>query len=298
MERRQLEYFLAVVQYGGFTSAGRRLRVAQPSLSQAIRTLERDLGAPLFHRVGHGVTLTPAGEALVRPAHQVLRDLATARSSVENVSGLMGGRLDIVALTTLAVDPLADFVGRFRTLYPLVDVRITDPEHDSAVAGMVRSGESELGLTEGQGDLDGLRSLQLEAQEYLAVLPPDYEPPRSAPLSVSELAAMPLVATPNGTAMRSLVDHALTVRGKPPRVAVETTHRAAIVPLVLAGAGASLLPRAIAEDAGRRGAVVTITSPRLVRTVRLMWRNQPLSPAAAAFVNLANPTRTSDTGMS
>jgi len=272
MERRQLEYFLAVVRYGSFTSAGRRLRVAQPSLSQAIGALERDLGTPLFHRLGRGVSLTAAGEALVRPAQQVVRDLATARASVQHVSGLTGGHLDIVALTTLAVDPLAGLVGRFRELYPLVDVKIADPEHDTAVTDMVRTGESELGLAESP------------------VLPPNHGPPRSAPLPVAQLAAMPLIATPEGTAMRALVDRALTVRGIPPRVAIETTHRAAIVPLVLAGAGATLLPPAIAQDAGRRGALVAHTAPPLVRTVRLMWRNQPLSPAAAAFLDLARPT--------
>lgn len=289
MERRQLEYFLAVVRSGSFTGAGRRLRVAQPSLSQAIRALERDLGTPLFHRLGRGVILTSAGQALVRPAQQVVRDLATARASVQHVSGLTGGTLDIVALTTLAVDPLAGLVGRFRALHPLVDISIADPEHDTAVTGMVRNGESEIGLAESPANLEGLESLQLADQEFFAVLPPGDRPLWSGPMPVAELAALPLVATPEGTAMRALVDRELTVDGVPPRVAIETTHRAAIVPLVLAGAGATLLPRAIAEDAGRRGAVVTLTSPRLARTVQMMWRSQPLSPAAAAFLHLAVP---------
>jgi len=212
-----------------------RLRVAQPGLSQAIGALERDLGTSLFHRLGREVSLTAAGEALVRPAQQVVRDLATARASVQHVSGLTGGHLDIVALTTLAVDPLAGLVGRFRELYPLVDVKIADPEHDTAVTDMVRTGDSELGLAESPVHIEGLDSLRLADQEFFAVLPPNHKPPRSAPLPGAELATMPLIATPEGTAMRSLVDRALTVRGIPPRVAVETTHRAAIVPLVLAG---------------------------------------------------------------
>ncbi|MGW0846059.1 SUMF1/EgtB/PvdO family nonheme iron enzyme [Streptomyces sp. NPDC002787] len=78
MERRQLEYFIAVVEHGGFTAAAMALHVAQPSLSHAIRSLERECGGRLFHRLPHGVALTAAGEALVRPARQVLRDLSTA----------------------------------------------------------------------------------------------------------------------------------------------------------------------------------------------------------------------------
>ncbi|MEV0642498.1 LysR family transcriptional regulator [Streptomyces sp. NPDC050619] len=286
MERRQLEYFLAIVQYGGFTNASRRLRVAQPSLSQAIRALERDLGAPLFNRLGRGVGLTAAGQALVRPAQQTLRDFTTARVSVEQVIGLTGGRLDIVALTTLAVDPLAGLIGRFRELHPLVDIRVADPEHDNAVTGMVRTGECELGLAESPANLGGLDHFKLPDQEFLAVLPPGSRPPRSTALPLAELAELPLVSSPEGTAMRTLADRVLTVRGARPRVAVETTHRAAIVPLVLSGAGAALLPRWLAEDAGRRGALVMPTTPRLVHNAVMMWRSQQLSTAAAAFLDL------------
>lgn len=282
MDRRQLEYFLAIVQTGGFTNASRRLRVAQPSLSQAIRALERDLGTPLFDRLGRGVGLTAAGEALVRPAKQVLRDFATARASVESVLGLTGGRLDIVALTTLAVDPLATLIGRFRADHEHVDVRVTDPEHDDAVTGMVLNGDCELGLAESPGT-EGVEHLRLRDQEYYAVLPPGSRVEPGAPLPVEHLASRALVATPQGTAMRTLVDRELNA----PRVAVETTHRAAIVPLVLAGAGATVLPPCLAEEAAAHGAVVVPTVPRLVHGAVMMWRSGQLSPAAQAFVDLS-----------
>ncbi|GCB46933.1 LysR family transcriptional regulator [Streptomyces sp. NL15-2K] len=286
MERRQLEYFLAVVRSGGFTNASRRLRIAQPSLSQAIRALERDLGTTLFHRLGRGVGLTAAGEALVRPAQQVLRDFATARASVESVVELAGGRLDIVALTTLAVDPLADLIGRFREKHPLVDVRVADPEHDDAVTRMVRTGECEIGLAESPVDLEGLDHLRLPGQHFFAVLPPGSGQDGAEAVSVEELARFPLISTPEGTAMRTLVDRALTIDGRSPRIAIETTHRAAIVPLVLAGAGAALLPRRLAVDAAGQGAVVLPTTPLLVRSAVMVWRCEQRSPAAVRFVEL------------
>ena len=81
---RQLRFFLAVVDHGGFSKAAEQLMVAQPSLSQAIATFEKELGIPLFHRVGRGVVLSEAGQALVGSARTVLRDVdeATARSTV------------------------------------------------------------------------------------------------------------------------------------------------------------------------------------------------------------------------
>ncbi len=75
MDIRQLKFFLAVADHNGFSRAAGHLMVAQPSLSQAIATFERELGMPLFHRIGRRVVLSEAGAALVGPARVVLRDL-------------------------------------------------------------------------------------------------------------------------------------------------------------------------------------------------------------------------------
>jgi LysR family transcriptional regulator, carnitine catabolism transcriptional activator len=284
VDRRQLEYFLAVAAHGSFTSAAADLRVAQPSLSHAIKALEREVGAQLFHRLSRGVTLTAAGEALLRPAQQVLRDFAAARASVQMVSDVMAGRLDIVAQTTLAVHPLAGLVGAFRKTHPAVTIGIEDPEQAAAVVEMVRTGQSELGLTDFSVPVRDLRSYELPDQQVLVVLPPDVEIEGGERLTVAQVGAFDLIATPPGTASRALLEFALSGTGVPLRVAVETPHRAAIVPLVLAGAGVTLLPRPMAEDAGRQGARIAALDPQVVRRVQLLWRREPLSPAARAFV--------------
>jgi DNA-binding transcriptional LysR family regulator len=287
MDRRQLEYFLSVASHGSFTSAAHSLRVAQPSLSHAIRTLEHAVGAQLFHRLGRGVTLTSAGEALLGPAQQIIRDFHTASSSVRAVSGLAAGHLDLVTLTTLAVDPLAGLVGAFRKRHPGVDIRITDPERASAVTEMVRTGRCELALADFSVAEEGLDSLELPEQEVLAVLPPGAVVDTGRPLKARDVASLDLIATPDGTTTRAVLEQALSTAGVALRIAVETSHRAAIVPMVLAGAGATLLPRPMAEDAGRQGAQVAALDPPIVRRVRLLWRPGPLSPAARAFVDLA-----------
>src|SRR5437868_1363142 len=69
MELHQLRYFVAVAEERHFTKAARGLRVAQPSVSRAIRVLEEELGTPLFHRMTGNVALTPAGETLLPVPH-------------------------------------------------------------------------------------------------------------------------------------------------------------------------------------------------------------------------------------
>src|SRR3954451_3656084 len=171
MDLRKLRLFLGVVDGGGMTRAAEAEHVSQPSVSQAIRELEAELGTPLFHRVGRRVVLTPAGDALVEPARQVLRDVETGRAAVQAVSGLAAGRLDLVALPTLAVDPVAPLVGAFRVAHPGVDVALADPADAAAVVDLVASGESELGITAAPVLDTGLTSHLLGHQDLLAVLP-------------------------------------------------------------------------------------------------------------------------------
>ena len=304
MDERRLRYFLAVVEEGGVTRAARSLHVAQPSLSQSLRTLERELGVELFQRIGRTLRLTAAGEALVGPARQTLRTMDSARAAVGEVVELAAGTLQIAALATLAVDPLSALVGRFRRAHPGIVVRVREPESASTVSTLVRAGECELGLAHLPLPQEHLRTVELGDQELLFVLPPGSEPgdaPRRRPggardelrgepgpaLAPAALRAVPLVVSPPGTSTRMLLEQALQAVGVTPLIAVETDTREAIVPLVLAGAGAALLPATLAREAGRRGAVVRAARPRIVRRIGLVQRDGPLSPAARAFSALA-----------
>src|SRR5437763_3677681 len=172
MELRQLEYLLAVADEGGFTRAADASHVSQPSLSQGIRTLERELGVELFHRLGRSVRLTAAGEAAIEPARQIMRQVETIRAAAAAVAGTAAGHLDLVALPTLAVDPLAGLVGRYRRRHPGITVRLTEPEDADAVGQMVRSGRAEVGLAELPLPGPDLIELPLVEQDVLAVCPP------------------------------------------------------------------------------------------------------------------------------
>ncbi|MFF1797436.1 LysR family transcriptional regulator, partial [Kitasatospora sp. NPDC058263] len=79
MQLQQLRYFLAVAETRHFTRAAEAAHVAQPSLSQQIRALERELGAELFHRTRGNIALTDAGDALLPLARRILADTESAR---------------------------------------------------------------------------------------------------------------------------------------------------------------------------------------------------------------------------
>ncbi len=321
MDEKRLRYFLAVVEDGSVTRAASRLHVAQPSLSQTLRALEGELGVELFHRVGRGLRLSAAGHALIGPAREVLSAIDAARSAVSEVAEVLAGTLEVAALATLAVDPLAALIGRFRRQYPGVAVRVQEPPSTAGVGAMVREGTCELGFARLPLPRDDLHTRELGQQELLFVLPPDTSLPGESDASAGTSAAtpsparvrrprassgvshpdegalaagtlrdIPLVVSPPGTSTRMLLEQALEAVGVTPRIAVQTDAREAIVPLVLAGAGAALLPAPLAHEAGRRGAVVRAARPRIVRRIGLVHRDGRLSPAARAFVALATGT--------
>jgi LysR family carnitine catabolism transcriptional activator len=302
MDFRRLTYFLAVVDNGGFTAAADEVEVSQPALSLAVKELERELGVALFDRVGRRVRLTSAGEALVAPARQALRDVETGRAAVDAVTGARAGSLALASLPTLAADPVAGLVGCFRTRFPGVTVDLAAPEDSVDLVTMIRDGRCEAGITEALPVPAGLVSHDVGTQALLLILPPGPGTGRQArggagspdepngatvTLTVSDLNGVAFVAAPVGTSTRRLLDDGFTAGGAVPEVAVVTAQRDAILPLVLAGAGAALVPEPIAEVARTLGATVAQPDPVIERSIALVHRAGPLAPAAARFVDLA-----------
>ena len=286
MDARQLAAFLAVVEHGTVTRAADATHVSQPALSQTIRSLEDELGALLFNRIRGRLSLTPAGEALTTPAGQVLRSLEVAERAVADVVGVAGGSLDLVVLPTLAVDPAAALVGRFRMAHPAVTVKLRATDGTEHALLPVQAGRAELALTDARAG-HGLVVHVLGEQAYRAVFPPGGGPGRRRTIPVGALAGMPMVTTPVGTSTRLIVERAHELAGVAPVIAVEVGPRDAILPLVIAGAGATLLPAPLAAQAAALGADVRDIDPPLTRAVTLAHRDATLSPAAAAFVAMA-----------
>jgi DNA-binding transcriptional LysR family regulator len=284
MERRQLEYFLAVIDHGGFTFAATALHVSQPALSAAVKSLEKDLAALLFHRLPRGVRLTEAGAEFAQSARMVMRELDTARARVDAVTGLIAGRLDIISLPGMLLDPLAPVIGRFRQRHPRVRVRVVQAEASEDVRNAVRAGDAELGLTDeiAAADKDVIGEPVLE-QELVAVLPPGAPSPPAGTLAMEDLLRMDIIAGPPGTAIRDLLTREGRRRGLEVSPAVEVTPRGSALYLALAGAGIAILPRPVALLGGPRGAEIVSLQPRQTRLVYLLRRDAPLSPAAHAI---------------
>ncbi|WP_327588127.1 LysR family transcriptional regulator [Nonomuraea sp. NBC_00507] len=288
MDVRQLEYFLAVVDHGGFNKGARALFMAQPSLSQAIRTLEKDLGSQLFHRIGRRVVLTDAGRALIEPARQVVRSLEAARASVDSVEGVVRGRVVIASMPSPAVEPLSSMISRFCARHPGVEVVIKGAPVPQAVIELVRTGVTELGLLSAwePPTVADVTLHPVEEQRFVLVAPPDgpFAPARSLPRT--RLAGQRLIVGEHGTGLRRLVEE-IRASGVDLSIAVESEHREVVLPLVLKGVGIGVLAEAWRPLAERAGALVFELDPPASLHLALVSRKGWLTPAATEFLDLA-----------
>ncbi|TQJ39125.1 LysR family transcriptional regulator [Arthrobacter sp. SLBN-112] len=285
MERRQLEYFLAVAEHESATAAAAQLHVAQPTISVALRSLEKEFGGQLFERTSIGLALTAAGLALLEPARQVLRDFAVAQESVRDVLGLAAGHLDIVAVPAVAAGWLLEALVGFRRAYPQVGVRVYPETDDNAIAAEVRSGRYNLGLTVSSPVTGQLTSQQVGTQRLNALLPPGSSD-ASEPIGVDELAAMSLVTMhPSLSTSRRWLETQLNQRGTSPNIRIELGSTEGIMPLVTAGAGYALWwTPMMGSDIGE--CVLRPILPSLERPIIMSHRSGALSPATEAFLKI------------
>jgi DNA-binding transcriptional LysR family regulator len=284
MDARHLRYFLAVVDHGTVSRAAEALYVAQPSLSQAIRALERELGTELFQRVGRRLVLTSAGEALIEPARQVVRGLENAKAQVDSVAGGRTGRVEIAAMPSQSVDPLTGMIQAFTSQYPGLTVTVRAAFTVDDVIARVRGGETELGLVASPEPLTaaGIAVHPIGHQRFVVVAPPDGPFAGQDAVRAEELAGQRLIVGQVGSGMRRVVDE-IQASGVALTEVVETEHREMILPLVLAGVGVTVLTDAWTGLARRTGArVLELTPPRGLH-LSLISRTD-LTPAARAFI--------------
>jgi DNA-binding transcriptional LysR family regulator len=285
MDLRQVEQVLAIFDHGSVTAAASALHLAQPSVSETLRRTERELGTELFHRVGRRLRPTPAGEAFVGPARQLVRDRDGLLAEVAAVAGGLTGRLDVACLPTLAAWPLAPLLTAVREGLPGVTIRVHEAPDVESSTRLVASGVAELAVGELPAP-DGMDSVRITRQELFAVLPPGSAAPSA--IAVRELAAHPLLTGPVGSSTRRLLDAALRRSATRATIVGEVGTRDALVPLVLAGAGATVLPEDQAHAAAALGAVVRPIEPAVRRDVGVFHRRSPLTaPARTLLAGIA-----------
>lgn len=281
MQLQQLVYFLAVADARHFSRAAQQVHVAQPSLSQQIRALEKELGSDLFHRARGNITLTDAGEALLPLARRIVADSESARIEVQEVAGLRRGRVRLGATPSLCTGLLPRVLRAYRREHPGIRLQIEEGGSRDLV-GHLATGSLDLALIilPLQRHDPALATTELLSEELVVATAPDAPPPTANPsIGIGELRDQPLVMFRHGYDLREFTMAACRAEGFEPQFAVEGGEMDAVLGMVEAGLGAAVLPSMVAARRPLR--VTPFAPPGLRRTIALAHRKDVQPPRAA-----------------
>ncbi|MFF3209594.1 LysR family transcriptional regulator [Streptomyces sp. NPDC002886] len=283
MQFQQLVYFVAVAETRHFTRAAEREHVAQPSLSQQIKALERELGAELFSRARGNITLTDAGETLLPLARRILADADTARLEVQELAQLRRGRIRLGATPSLCTGLLPGVLRAFHTAHPGIELLIEESGSLDLVRELAR-GSLDLALIALPlpPSAPALTTMELLTEDLVVVSSAALPPPAGGgPLTVSALRDEPMVMFRHGYDLRDLTVAACRAEGFEPAFTVEGGEMDAVLGFVRAGLGVAVVPEMVVGQAGSGLRSTPLAGSPLRRTIALAHRTDVAPPRAA-----------------
>src|SRR5438105_9487671 len=287
IELRHLTALEAVSREGSFGRAAKSLGYTQSAISQQIAALERIVGARLVERPGgpRPVSLTEAGELLLRHAEAIVARLAAAQADLGALAEGEGGVLRVGIYQSVGQRILPELMRRYAAAWPRVEIALTESASDAELLGLVERGELDLTFAD-LPLVDGpFEEVELLRDPYVLIVPagsPLAE--RGTPPTRGEIASLDLIGYRSCRTTARIED---TLRERL-RFVFLSDHHGTVQGLVGAGVGAALVPRLTIEPGDERIVEIELGTKVPPRVIALGWhRDRYRTPAARAFVDTA-----------
>jgi DNA-binding transcriptional LysR family regulator len=246
MEPRRVLTFRAVARERSFSRAAHALALSQPSVSNQVAALEREIGARLLDRAPGGLRLTPAGEILLEHADAIAERFELAKAQLDAISAGQRARLHIGAFPTALAGFVPAAIARLRLQYP--DTKVAVDEGSTDLPARVRSGQLHLAVAfqdsaHSRHEPPGLERRDLFRERFMVALAPDHRLAGAAEVRLADLSQDDwTVASTDG-----LIVHACRTAGFEPNLVSITHDQLAIRALVVRGLAVTLAPQLLAE---------------------------------------------------
>ncbi|MGQ0530980.1 MAG: LysR family transcriptional regulator [Panacagrimonas sp.] len=284
MDTQTLAAFLEVADATSFTRAAERLHLSQPAISKRLKSLEDQIGQPLFDRVGRSVLLTDAGRALLPYARRVAQTLEDGRRALSQLSGQVSGRLSIGTSHHIGLHRLPPVLKRFVIDYPDVDLDLHFMDSEDACEAVL-AGKLELGIvTLPLKPLSNLESTRVWPDPLAVVVAPSHPLAHKRRARLEDLAPHPAVLPDEDTYTHRIIRAELETRGIQPRVRLATNYLETLKMLAAIGLGWSVMPESMIDDSVVRVKVSGFAPHRDLGWVRHTGR--AVSGPARALVGL------------
>ena len=281
----RLNVFREVVEHGSFSGAADALSYSQSAVSQAIATLEGELGTPLIERRRGGVRPTPAGVALAAHVGGILARMDAAEEEVAAIARGRGGHLRAASFPTAGATLMPRAVAAFRASHPGVTLTLAEGEPEE-IAPRLRAGEFDLALLfefEGVGERlgAGMRRFELAEDPLQLALPLEHPLTTRRRIELADLREEPWVLTSPASASAKHVVRSCHAAGFEPIVSFESDDYQTVQGLVAAGVGIALVPQ-LALSPAREEIAIRALQP--ASPVRKVFAATPRAAAATAAI--------------
>lgn len=245
MDLRTMRYMLVVAEHGHMTRAAEVLGLSQPALSAALRKLEHELGASVFHRTGKGVEVTEAGRVFLAHAAGAIRQAEQGIEAVRELVGLESGSILVGAGATAAGYLLPNAIRAVQVEHPALRFSIREAGSTAVAQGVV-SGELDLGIVTlplEHPRADDLMVVRTIRDELRLIVPGGHRLSGRKTFRWDDLAGEPVVAFEAGSAVRRLIDETAAAQGVALNVVMELRSIESIVQMVKAEIGVGFVSK-------------------------------------------------------
>jgi DNA-binding transcriptional LysR family regulator len=291
MELRHIRYFLAVAEEMNFTRAAKKVGIGQPPLSQQIRSLEEELGAPLFRRMPRGVELTDSGKVFLPEAQAILAQAERARKIAQRgargeIGSLRLGFTSSAAFTRI----VQEAIRLFRKNYPNVELTLEEEDTTTLLERLSEQTLDAAFIRPGRNDPGGVQVRRLVEETMMIALPSDHRLAKASASTLSALAKEWLLLFPRraGPGFFDEIVSACRRAGFEPRMGYEAPQITSVGNMIAAGLGVSIVPISIANQVCVAGVkYLKIVGDAPIAPIALAIRPDEQSVTVKNFVTLA-----------
>ncbi|CAM3399577.1 LysR family transcriptional regulator [Marinicrinis lubricantis] len=291
MEYRQLRYVIQIAAEKNFSRAAEKLHIAQPSLSQQLSKLEKELGVLLFKRSTNAVELTHAGEVFVEKAQHILDLTEQLTKEMEDMSQMKRGKLVVGSLPITGSHILPIVLPAFKQRFPEIEVALVE-ETSNQLEILSAQGKTDVTLLTLPLQDSSLAYEELIQEEVWLALPQNHPlldkyAPFEEPVPFSELQNEPFIALKKGQGFRQITFDLCASYGFTPQIVFESSNIETVQSLVAAGMGIAFVPEMIARTQRSHFVPQFVTlEGRPYRTIVVAHRKgRYVSKAAEMFIS-------------
>lgn len=283
---RQLRYFVAIAQAGGFSKAAVELGIAQSALSHHIAQMESRLGVTLFGRSSKGVTLTESGQRFHEHARSILAAVETATVDVRDDAREPGGLVRLGVTLTIMPELIGPLMTRLGETAPRITLRILDRISPQLVQAL-GDGEIDIALCFNAGEDPRIKATPLFEEDLCLVGAPGLIGDSETPVKLEDALSYPLLLPGRDHILRGMIERVALFRNRPIEVRHECFSIHALYAGLERGVAASLISKCSALAPWRAGLVVCrpIVEPPVTRRLFVAVRaDSPRTKAENAVV--------------